>query len=35
MIFIQILVKLHTQYMQYLLDLLGIKSSGFLGIFVV
>ena len=35
MSFIQILVKLHTQYMQYLLDLLGIKSSGFLGIFVV
>ena len=35
MIFIQILVKLHTQYMQYLLDLLGIKWSGFLGIFVV
>ena len=35
MIFIQILVKLHTQYMQYLLDLLGIKLSGFLGIFVV
>ena len=32
---IQILLKRHTQYMQYLLDLLGIKSSGFLGIFVV
>ena len=27
---IQILVKRHTQHMQYLLDLLGIKSSGFL-----